>query len=219
MDTKQNLKNALSTRIMATGLLLVALLAARPAQAQTRAQDKARGEEMVRHARAEFAEANQLSEAASAAAEKAEADQEAASKKREDAAKLQREGFALIRDSNRARAAELRARIDEQKAQARSEDAELKRLQRLLKRQQDVASDNTGGAASLRATANTEANPTDKAELEKMAQTFTEQAAQANEEAAALSQRIAPLSAELARLEGKIKSEREMANRLAPEEK
>ncbi len=219
MNTKQSSNVPLSSRILSTCVLLTALLVAASAQGQAQMQqDKARGEEMLRQARTDLAEANRMSQAAIAATQKAQEDQEAAAVKRRQAVQLQRQAFLLIHDSNRMRAAELRARADEQAAQGRSEEIELRRLKSLLSQQQATATGDTESAALVRSTAST-ASPAEKPELEKTAQSLTEQASQASAEAAGLAQRIAPISAEVARLKDSIKMEREQADRLAPEEK
>jgi hypothetical protein len=215
MDTKQIIRVYLTRRIAATGLLLCTLLAAGSLQAQ----DKAKGEEMLRRARAEFAEANQLSEAAVAATQKAQEDQEAATHKRDDAMKLQREAFLLIRDSNRMRAAEARARADEEELQLKSENLELARLNRLLAHQQQVAGDYASGAVNVRNIANKESNPAEKAELTKMADSLDQQATQAIAAGAPTNQRIIALSTEINRLTESVHMLRQAAQRLAPEEK
>src|ERR1700753_3590842 len=137
MKIKQSIKKFLAPSIVTSGILLRELSAA----ASVHAQDKVKGEEMLRQARADLAEANRMSEAAVAATQKAQEDQEAATHKREEAVKLQRAAFLLIRDSNRMRAAEIRMRVDEQELQVKSEFVEQMRLQRLATHQQQTAAE------------------------------------------------------------------------------
>jgi hypothetical protein len=201
-----------------SGLLLAALLTAGAVSGQNapRAQERARGEELLRRARADLAEANRLNEASIQSAQAAQQQEETANQKRLEARRLQREAFLLIRDSNRMRAAELRSRAEEEQGQVKTEGNELRRLRGILARQQQTASDATSAAAKLRDLAGVESSPAEKAELSKMADSLNEQGAQASAEASGIEKRIMPIQAEIGRLNADIRELNEAAQKLAP---
>ena len=222
MNTKSRTSVLLKTQSMASGFLLAALLAAvgvSNAWSATRAEDRARGEEMIRKAHLDLVEANRLTEVAIKAAEVAQHDQEAANQKRIQARRLEREGYLLFRDANRIQAAEIRARAETQELQVRSESVELTRLQGLLAHENQTFADTTSAAANMRDAAKNAPAPAEKAELGKMADALSAQAAAAGSEAAALQKRAAAVLLEIDRLKGNIKRLSETAQRLAPMDK
>ena len=156
---------------MTTSLLLAALLAAGAVRGQNAARvaEKAKGEQMLRQARADLVEANRIYEASIVATQAAERDQATANQKRLEARKLQREAFLLIRDSNRMKAAELRAQAEHDELQTKVEQGELMHLRGLAGHQQQVAADAKAAAAKVRETAANDPIPAEKAELSKMA--------------------------------------------------
>ena len=113
----------------------------------TREEDQARGEAMLRKARADISEASSLSETAANAEMAAQKDLAIANQKRLQAHNLERAAFLLIRDSKRMEAAELRSRAETQAQQVKAEQAELGRLQTLLTNEKQVAADTTASAS------------------------------------------------------------------------
>jgi len=205
---------------MTTSLLLAALLTAGALRGQNaRAQERARGEQLLLQARRDMAEANRIYEASITAAQAAERDQAMANQKRLEARKLQREAFLLIRDSNRMKAAECRARAEQDELQAKTEDAQLIHLRGLLAHQQQIAADAKAASAKIRDAASNASDPAEKGELNKMADTLNEQGAQASAEAARIEQRLPLVRTEITRLNASATQWNELAQKLAPTEK
>ena len=212
----------LTRSMTATALLLAALLTGAgtlTSWSASPAEDKAKGEEMLSRARIGFAEANGMYQASIRAAQLAQQEQALANQKRLEARKLQREAFLLIRDSSRMRASELRAQAERVELQVKTEAGELARLQGLLAHEKQTVTDTTSAAAKIRDAAANESNPTQKAELGKMAESLGGQGAQAGAEAAALEKRIVPVQAEIARLSASVRQLNDAAQKLAPMEK
>ena len=184
----------------------------------TQAEDRIRGEEMLRHAHVDLAEASHLSETAAQSLQTAQQEEETANQKRLQAHHLEREAYLLIRDSNRMAAAELRATAEGDELQVKNQTAELRYLQALQANQNKIAADTTSAAAGMRDAARAESAPEQKTELGKMADALSAQVAEANGEAAALALRIAPIQAEVTRLEAAINQLNASAQRLAPPE-
>jgi hypothetical protein len=197
-------------------ILIAGLLTAGAGYGQT---DKAKGEEMLRHARTDLAEANRLSEAAVAAEQRAQEDQAAATQKRDDAVKLQREAFTLIRDSKRMRAAELRARASELEVRLKSDKVQRANLAAQQNHISKIAGDYATAASNIRATAMKETNPSEKAELSQMADSLDKQAKGATADGLPLQNRIVALDPEIATLDREVTEYRQAADRFAPEEK
>jgi len=206
-----------SFRRVIAALLLTTLCASAPAL-HAQAQDRAKGEEMLRQARTDLAEANRLADAAISASEKAQADQAAAAQKRAAALKLQRDAFMLIHDSNRARAAELRARADELARRGRADLLELQRLKKAVENEEETAAGDNASVASIRAKIPS-MKPAEQADAAKWADSTANQAAEEAAEANGLKPRIAPLQAEIDHLKTEIERMKQEAQRLAPEEK
>lgn len=190
------------------------LAAALPVLGQNRAQEKVRGEEMLRRAQADRVEANRLSEAAVVLSQKAQQDQAAAAEKRQEAIKLQREAFLLIHDANRAKAAELIGEAEEQEALIKVESVHLTRLKAELMRELKANQDANNTATHINEVSQSE--PTEKAELSKMAATFGEQAAGYALQARGTEAQIKPLEQEIQKLEASAQQKRDMAQKLAP---
>jgi len=185
----------------------------------TQAEDRIRGEAMLRHAHVDLAEASHLAETAAQSLQTARQEEETANQKRLQAHRLEREAFLLIRDSNRMAAAELRATAEGDDLQVKNQSAELQYLQALLANQNKIAADSTSAAARMRDAARDETAPEQKTELGKMADALSAQVVEATGEAAALDRRITPIQAEITRLEATISQLNESAQRLAPPEK
>ena len=221
MNTQMKTSVRMNTKTLAGGLLLAGLLTTASVLtgwSATPAEDRARGEEMLRRAHQDVVEASRLSEASAKAAQIAQQDQETANQKRLQAHNLERAAFLLIRDSKRLAAAELRARAENDEVQVKTEAGELLRLQGLLAHAQQTAADTTSAAAKIRDAANNESNPAEKAELGKMAEALSAQAAESAGEAAGIEKRIQPVQAEINRLNAAIRQLNESALRLAPVE-
>jgi hypothetical protein len=223
METKPKKSMLLTSRTTATGLLLAGLLTAvgtLHGWSASQAEDKAKGEAMLRQAQADLADANKLYDASIRATQLAQHEQEAASQRRLEARKLQREAFLLIRDSNRMQAAELRARAGGEELQVKSESVELARLQALLAHDRQVIADAIGAESKIRDAAKNAPTPGEKTELTKMADSLVQQAAQLRDgEVNATEARITPIQNEINRLNADIKQLTDLAQRLAPMDK
>jgi hypothetical protein len=218
MKTPTLLKFQMRTRsfLLATLLTSLGVFAGWGA---TQAEDKIKGEEMLRRAKVDLAEASHLSETAAQSAQTAQQEQESANQKRLQAHSLEREAFLLIRDSNRMAAAEMRATAEGDDLQVRNQTAELLYLQGLLASQNKIAADTTGAAAKMRDAARDESAPEEKAELGKMADSLSAQVVEATGQASVLEKRMAPVQAEIMRLNAAITQLNESARQLSPVEK
>jgi len=206
-------------QMSARGCLLAALLTAAGVfngSGATQAEDRVKGEEMLRRAQVDLAAANHLSETAAKSMQTAQLEQETAEQKRLQAHSLEREAFLLIRDANRMATAELRATAEGDDLQVKNQTAELVYLQALLANQNKIAADASGATAKIRDAALNESAPEAKAELGKMADALNAQVVKANGEAAALDVRIAPVKAEIVRLNASITQLNESAQKLTP---
>ena len=182
----------------------------------TREEEKRQGTILLQEATADRAEARRLSEVAGQTAQTAERERTAARAKLLEAIKLEREALLLLRDANKLKAADLRNRAEVFESRLHEEQLEKARLTGQLNHDRRVASDTAAAATRLQDAIRSEANPAEKTELTKMAESLSKESTRAAGDADSLQQRLTAVSDLTDRLSKDVRILSDAANKLDP---